>query len=109
MNSFLMAHRKTLPSKLPKGATVKQVLQAKMALSEDPDGIPEETETDEPHGYLEEDAAIKAAKEAKVKRVLLVETDIAEDLDCLLEMDEKPSEKANGGLWSLELHIELGF
>ncbi|GIC94190.1 GIY-YIG nuclease family protein [Aspergillus udagawae] len=101
--------------KAAKGATVKQVLQAEMDLDEDPDDIPEEIVTDDPNGYLEvtaeqleeavnaidqdlsddpqEDAAIKAAKEAKVKRVLQVETDLAEDPDALLEMDEEALEK----------------
>ncbi|GIK02209.1 hypothetical protein Aspvir_006258 [Aspergillus viridinutans] len=103
--------------KAAKGATVKQMLQAEMDLDEDPDVIPEEIVTDDPNGYLEvtedqleeavnaidqvlsddaqEDAAIKVkvAKEAKVKRVLQVETDLAEDPDALLEMDEETLEK----------------
>jgi hypothetical protein len=46
--------------------------------------------------YRQEHAAIKAAKEAKVKRVLQVETDLAGDPDALLEMDEETLEKAKG-------------
>ncbi|RLL99991.1 hypothetical protein CFD26_108329 [Aspergillus turcosus] len=79
-----------------------------MELDEDPDVIPEQIETDDPDAYLEAteeqleeaidkvlsddtplDAAIKAANAAKVKRVLEVETDLAEDPDALLEMDEE--------------------
>ncbi|GIJ84591.1 hypothetical protein Asppvi_003438 [Aspergillus pseudoviridinutans] len=103
-------------TKAAKGATVKQVLQAEMDLDEDPDVISEEIVTDDPNGYLEltedqleeavkpinqvlsddpqGDAATKAAKEAKVKRVLQVETDLAEDPDALLEMDDETLEKA---------------
>jgi hypothetical protein len=99
-----------------KGATAKQALQAEMDLDEDTDVIPDEIVTDDPNGYLEvteeqleeavnvidqvlsddpqEDAAIKAAKEAKVKRVLQVETDLAEDPDALLGMDKETLEKA---------------
>jgi hypothetical protein len=99
-----------------KGATAKQALQAEMDLDEDTDVIPAEIVTDDPNGYLEvteeqleeavnvidqvlsddpqEDAAIKAAKEAKVKRVLQVETDLAEDPDALLGMDKETLEKA---------------
>jgi hypothetical protein len=101
--------------KAAKGAAAKQVLQAEMDLDEDPGVIPEEIVTDDPNGYLEvtaeqleeavnaidqvlsddpqEDAAIKAAKEAKVKRVLQVETDLAEGPDAVLEMDEEALEK----------------
>ncbi|GFF33747.1 hypothetical protein IFM58399_03646 [Aspergillus lentulus] len=42
----------------------------------------------------QEDAAIKAVKEAKVKRVLQIEMDLAEDPDALLKMDEQTLEKA---------------
>jgi hypothetical protein len=82
-----------------------------MDLDKDPDAIPKEIVTDEPHGYLEVtedqleeavntidqvlsdnpqvDAVIKTAKEAKVKRVLQVETNLAQDPGVLLEMDEE--------------------
>lgn len=78
-----------------------------MDLDEDPDIIPEQIETDDPDAYFEAteeqleeaidqalsddsqpDAAITAAKAAKVKRVLEVETDLAENPDALLEMDD---------------------
>jgi hypothetical protein len=62
--------------------------------------------------YRQKDAAIKAAKEAKVKRVLQVETDLAEDPDALLEVDEEAFEKPKSrrkSQRSLERHIELDF
>ncbi|PKX89642.1 uncharacterized protein P174DRAFT_498091 [Aspergillus novofumigatus IBT 16806] len=83
--------------KAAKGATVKQALQAEM-LDEDTDVIPDEIVTDDSNGCLEmteeqlkeavngidqvlsddpqANAAVKSAKEAKVKRVLQVETDL---------------------------------
>ncbi|PKX96985.1 uncharacterized protein P174DRAFT_476347 [Aspergillus novofumigatus IBT 16806] len=66
-----------------------------MDLDEDPNVIPEDhLEEASCPDYRQEDAAIKAAKEAKVKRVLQVETDLAEDPDALLEMNEETLEKA---------------
>ncbi|EAW20778.1 uncharacterized protein NFIA_113060 [Aspergillus fischeri NRRL 181] len=102
--------------KAAKGATVKQALQAEMDLDEDTDVTPDEIVTDDPNGYLkvteeqleeavnainkvlsddpQGDTTIKAAKEAKVKQVLQVETNLTKDPDAVLEMDEETLEKA---------------